>query len=252
MAKVFISYSRKDTDFAKKLTAELQKSELDFWIDWEGIPPTVDWWREIEKGIEESDAFLFLINPDSAKSKICNQEIDHAIQNGKRLIPLVIRDTKADEIHPKLTPLNWIFFRETDNFDASITILLRSIHTDFEWVEVQRRLQVRALEWERSHREKSHLLRGKDLEAAEHNLATNTSKEPCPTDLQREYTYESRKATDKSRRRIIAIVSIAIIILTLLTIFAFYQLDISRAQKLGFQSQVAFANQDYNTALLHA
>jgi hypothetical protein len=65
MAKVFISYSRKDIDFAKRLTGELQKSELDFWIDWEGIPPTVDWWREIEKGIEESDAFLFLISPDS-------------------------------------------------------------------------------------------------------------------------------------------------------------------------------------------
>jgi hypothetical protein len=59
MAKVFVSYSRKDITFAKRLTAELQKSELDFWIDWEGIPPTVDWWREIEKGIEEADVFIF-------------------------------------------------------------------------------------------------------------------------------------------------------------------------------------------------
>ena len=42
VAKVFISYSRKDIDFAKRLTAELQKCDLDFWIDWEGIPPTVD------------------------------------------------------------------------------------------------------------------------------------------------------------------------------------------------------------------
>jgi hypothetical protein len=37
-----------------------------------------------------------------------------------------------------------------------------------------------------------------------------------------------------------------------LTIFAFYQLNISRAQSLGSQAQVAFANQDYNTALLYA
>ncbi|HEY5730298.1 MAG TPA: toll/interleukin-1 receptor domain-containing protein, partial [Anaerolineales bacterium] len=75
MAKVFISYSRKDTEFAKKLTGELQKSDYDFWIDWEGIPHTVDWWREIEKGIEEADIFLFIISPDSATSKICGQEI---------------------------------------------------------------------------------------------------------------------------------------------------------------------------------
>jgi len=193
MAKVFISYSRKDIDFAKRLTAELQKSELDFWIDWEGIPPTVDWRREIEKGIEESDAFLFLISPDSVESKICGEEIDHAVKNGKRLVPLVIRETKGSEVHPKLSSLNWIFFRKTDNFDASISKLLESIHTDFEWVEVQRRLQVRALEWERNHKENSFLLRGKDLGDAELQLATNSSKEPVPTDLQHEYVFDFQK-----------------------------------------------------------
>ena len=70
MTKVFISYSRIDIEFAKRLTTELQKSELDFWIDWEGIPPSVDWWKEIEKGIEEADNFIFLISPDSVKSKV--------------------------------------------------------------------------------------------------------------------------------------------------------------------------------------
>ena len=73
MAKIFISYSRKDIDFAKRLTGELQKNNVDFWIDWEGIPPTVDWWKEIEKGIEEADIFLFLISPDSTTSKVCGQ-----------------------------------------------------------------------------------------------------------------------------------------------------------------------------------
>ena len=58
MAKVFISYSRKDIKFAKRLTGELKKSDLDFWIDWEGIPPTVDWWMEIEKGIPMAHKYL--------------------------------------------------------------------------------------------------------------------------------------------------------------------------------------------------
>ena len=95
MAKVFVSYSRKDIDFARRLTMELKKSELDFWIDWEGIPPTVDWWKEIEKGIEEADIFLFLISPDSASSKVCGMEIDTAVKNAKRIIPLVVRDIKT-------------------------------------------------------------------------------------------------------------------------------------------------------------
>jgi hypothetical protein len=115
MAKVFVSYSRKDIEFAKWLTGELQKSDLDFWIDWEGIPPTVDWWREIEKGIEEADIFLFLISPDSVKSKVCGKEIDTAVKNGKRIIPIVVRDSSWDETPPQLRHLNYIFIRESDD-----------------------------------------------------------------------------------------------------------------------------------------
>ena len=119
MAKVFVSYSRKDIEFAKRLTAELQKGDLDFWIDWEGIPPTVDWWKEIEKGIEEADVFLFLISSDATKSQICAREIEVAVKNGKRLIPLVVRDVRGDETPSQLSHLNWIFFRESDDFDLN-------------------------------------------------------------------------------------------------------------------------------------
>jgi len=200
MAKVFISYSRKDIDFAKRLTGELQKSELDFWIDWEGIPPTVDWWREIEKGIEEADIFIFLISPDSIKSKICGEEIDTAQKNGKRLIPIVVHDIKGDETPRQLSHINWIFFRKNDNFNDSLEKLLVAIHTDYDWVQTHRRLQVKALEWERNNKENSFLLRGKDLEDAEFQLATNTSKEPHPTDLQREHVHSSRQAANRQRR----------------------------------------------------
>ena len=211
MAKVFISYSRKDIDFAKRLTGKLQKSELDFWIDWEGIPPTVDWWKEIERGIEAADVFLFLISPDSAKSQICGQEIDCAVKNGKRLIPLVVRDIKDEAVSPHLSHLNWIFFREIDDFEESAQKLLTGIHTDYDWVQTHRRLQVKALEWERNSKEKSFLLRGKDLNDADLQLATNTSKEPHPTDLQREYVFESRKAADR-QKRITTVISITGII----------------------------------------
>ena len=58
MTSLFISYSRKDIEFAHKLTEAFKGQGLDFWIDWEGIPPTVDWLKEIEKGVEEADTFL--------------------------------------------------------------------------------------------------------------------------------------------------------------------------------------------------
>src|SRR5688572_8219698 len=173
MASLFISYSRKDIDGARKLTKAFHGQDLDFWIDWEGIPPTVDWWKEIQKGIEEADIFLFLISSDSCASKVCKQEIEEATKNGKRLIPIVVRDVRAGEVPTELKPLNWIFLRESDDFDAGFSNLITAIKTDYEWVQQQRRLQVRALEWERSNRENSFLLRGKELEDAELQLATN-------------------------------------------------------------------------------
>lgn len=244
MAKVFVSYSRKDIDFAKRITTELAKSQLDFWIDWEGIPPTVDWWREIEKGVEEADIFLFLISPDSAASKVCGREIDTAVKNAKRIIPLVVRDTRADAAPKQLSHLNWIFFRESDNFDASFGKLMTAIQTDYEWVSTHRRLQVKALEWERNNKENSFLLRGKDLQDAELQLATNTSREPHPTDLQRDLIFESRKATDRQRRVTTGISIAGIIVLATLAVWGWGQavLATNNATTAQAESTRAFNN----------
>ena len=117
MTNVFISYSRKDKAFARKLTEVLEQSRLETWIDWEDIPPTADWMEQIHKGIESADGFLFLLSPDSIVSKVCREEIDHAVQNGKRLIPVIVRDVNPNEVHPALAKVNWIYCREQDIFE---------------------------------------------------------------------------------------------------------------------------------------
>ena len=245
MAKVFISYSRKDIEFAKRLTAELQKSELDFWIDWEGIPPTVDWWREIEKGIEEADIFLFLISPDSVNSKVCGQEIDTAVKNGKRIIPIVARDSSWSETPSQLTHLNYIFIRETDDFNAAVTKLITAIQTDYDWAATHRRLQIKALDWERNSKESGFLLRGLDLLDAEQDLATNNSKDPRPTDLQREYVLASRNDGIRRQRLTLISVTIALVISIVLGVAALIQRQeaidqatISRSQVLAVSSKL--------------
>lgn len=223
MASLFISYSRKDVEAARKLTEAFKGQELDYWIDWEGIPPTVDWWQEIEQGIEEADIFLFFLSPDSAQSKVCKQEIEHAVKNGKRLIPIVVRDITSDEAPSEINHLNWMFFRSTDEFNPAFAKLMTAIKTDYGWVQVHRQLQVKALEWERSNHENSFLLRGKELQDAELQLATNTSKEPHPTDLQREYVFKSRQASDKQRRITFGIAIAGVIALAALAVYGFIQ-----------------------------
>lgn len=216
MARIFISYSRKNIDFARRLTAALQAQEIDFWVDWDGIPPTVDWMQQIQKGIEEADLFLFIISPDSINSQVCKKEIAIAIQNGKRLIPVVASEINWNEAPPEVSHLNYIFFRDTDDFDRAFKKLSAAIDTDYDWVQTHRRLQVKALEWERS-KDAGFLLRGKDLEDAEQQISVNATKSPQPTDIQRDYILKSRQATDRQRRITTAVLAFITLIMVGIT-----------------------------------
>ena len=73
-AEVFISYSRKDGDFARKLNLELQVFGKTTWFDQESIAKGEDFAAEIAKGVEQSDNFLFIISPDSVASEFCEKE----------------------------------------------------------------------------------------------------------------------------------------------------------------------------------
>jgi len=197
MKQLFISYSRKDTEFARRLTESFAAQNMEAWVDWQDIPPTVDWMKQIEKGIEEADIFVFIVSPDSIRSSVCAEEVAHAIKNGKRIAPVVAREVDMKEAPATLTHLNWIFFsRPQDKFETSFEKLLTAVHTDYDWVQTHARLQVKALEWERNQKEGSFLLRGSDLKDAEAQLLVNAGKSPSPTALQREFTSTSRKEED--------------------------------------------------------
>ncbi len=200
MARIFVSYSRKNKEFCRQLTSELEKRELDFWVDWEGIPPTVDWMREIEKGIEEADAFLAIVSTDWIASGVCIDELNIAVKNGKRLIPVVPFDIVWNDVPPALAQLNFIFFTPNFDFTEQLNKLFTALETDYDWQKTHRRLQVKALEWERSNFEPGFLLRGRDLDDAEKQLSINAAKNPFPTELQRSYALKSRQATDRQRR----------------------------------------------------
>ena len=43
MSHIFISYSRRDIDFAQKMVDALAENDLDIWIDWKSVPKSEDW-----------------------------------------------------------------------------------------------------------------------------------------------------------------------------------------------------------------
>ena len=200
MSEVFISYSRRDKAFVKALHAKLTHQNRDTWVDWEDIPITSDWWQEIEAGIEGTDTFVFVISPDSVASEVCNDELNHALNNHKRLVPILRRDGfDHNRLHPDLKRHNWLLFQESDDFDQSFQLLLRAIDTDLDYVRQHTRVLVKAIEWRNRDRNPDLLLRGSDLESVLQWLTQNTEKEPKSTERQREYINESRKAEVERR-----------------------------------------------------
>jgi len=97
MSDIFVSYSRKDKPFVERLVAALQERGKTVWIDWENIPLTADWMKEIEVGIEEADNFLFVISPDSATSDVAQREVRYAASHSKRFVPVLFREPEQTE-----------------------------------------------------------------------------------------------------------------------------------------------------------
>jgi hypothetical protein len=68
--EVFISYSRKDKEFVRRLDEELKRRDREAWVDWEGIPPRDTWEKTIYGAIEATHTFIFVLIPDSIASEV--------------------------------------------------------------------------------------------------------------------------------------------------------------------------------------
>jgi WD40 repeat protein len=221
----FISYSRKDKEFVRRLNDSLDSSGIEAWVDWEGIPPSAEWMDEITRAVEGADAFLFVISPDSLASKVCGDELELGINYNKKLIPILHRDPEMGTVmHDKLSSHNWVYMREQDDYDLGISKVLESINVDLGWVRQHTRLLARAVEWNRKNRNTSFLLQGTDLEDAERwmiEASTQPDREVVP--LQAEYIAASRKASAQRQRNVLIGISLALVVSILLGIFALFQ-----------------------------
>lgn len=227
--RVFISYSRKDKRFAQKLNATLDQADMEAWMDVEDIPLTADWMAEITTSIEASDAFLFVISPDSVKSEVCIRELDLAIAGNKKVVPVLYRDPeKRQKVHLKLASTNWVYMRsKKEKFKDSLPLLISSIKTDLGWVKQHTRLQQRANEWNLKKRQLLYLLQGSDLTDAEKWMADSTVYEGREvTPLQAEYIRASRTHATQKQRNLtvgIAIITVASILIVIFAIFQWYK-----------------------------
>ncbi|MCL4876360.1 MAG: SUMF1/EgtB/PvdO family nonheme iron enzyme [Anaerolineae bacterium] len=90
MSYIFISYSRKDRDYARKVADYLLDAGYDIWID-DRIDFGENWERAIFQAIDNCGAFLVIMTPDSYDSVWVQRECHHAEKRGKAPFPLLLK-----------------------------------------------------------------------------------------------------------------------------------------------------------------
>jgi WD40 repeat protein len=231
MTDLFISYSRDDREFAERIHNAVKKEEgRNAWLDKVDIEKGEQFWREIEQGIDGANALVFLISPTSIKKaageqEYCRREIEYAVRQGKRIIPIVLRDCfhpnervetrLISEIlaHQELRERNWLDFHE-QNFESNFAELLETIDKDLEYVKLHTQFLEYARDWVDGGRKDSNLLRGELLEEAEAWLQSGKEKiqlqrkelwrkyrDPEPTEDQQNFIVQSRLAENERLQR---------------------------------------------------
>ncbi|MEQ1697557.1 MAG: SUMF1/EgtB/PvdO family nonheme iron enzyme [Hyphomicrobiaceae bacterium] len=105
--RLFISYSRADLAFADELAGGLEiDGAFDIAIDRHSIIEGEDWKKRLGALIADSDTVVFLLSPSSAKSEVCQWEVDEAVRLTKRIVPVLVTALGAQPAPTALAALN--------------------------------------------------------------------------------------------------------------------------------------------------
>jgi WD40 repeat protein len=225
---VFISYSRRDKPFVGRLHDALRARDYDVWVDWEDIPPSAEWFEEIRSGVRAADGFVYVISPDSVASGVCGRELDEAVAQHKRIVPVVHRELPKTAVVPaQASALEWVFLRDDDEFEVGLEQLVSALETDLDHVRTHTWLGEAAARWESRGHDRSQLLRGSELARAEAWLVAGAGKQPQATQLQRQFLLSSRQAASRRHATIIGAISIALAVAVGLAVFGLVQRSIA-------------------------
>lgn len=112
----FMSYSREDVSYQKRVIQELRQRGITVWVDTENlIPGSPAWEREIERAIRSAAGIIVLLSPGANNSEWVRREISFAEQNAKRIFPVLIRGDEDDSVPLRLSSHQRVDLRRNFN-----------------------------------------------------------------------------------------------------------------------------------------
>ena len=89
--KIFVSYSRKDSQFTDRLVADLNERGLKTWQDKRDIPTGHEWDIEVQTALQDCTHMLVVLSPASMTSKNVLDEISYFLKQGRPIFPVQIK-----------------------------------------------------------------------------------------------------------------------------------------------------------------
>jgi len=244
---VFVSYRRKDVDFAKKVVSALKDTGREVWVDWEDIPPGVEGFSdEIQLGIEAANAFIAILSPAYLESEYCLMELREAIRLKKKIIPIVYQKFEPTPPPEGIGHINWVYFTphagQENTFEQSFPNMIAALEADHTHTREHTRLLTRAIEWEKRQKGSGFLLSGAEIDQAEAWQVQSASKSPAPTELQLEYVLISRTQQRKQQQRVVVAIGVLLVLAVIAAIYAVFQANEARiSEQIAHSESLASA-----------
>ena len=212
--RVFLSYSRKDGDFTRCLAEarahggyapDFDQSARDPANIDTGISAEDEWWRRLQQMIAAADVMVFIVSPDSAASKVCDEEIAYARNVGKRIIPILRRPIDFAKAPPRLSALN-VKIDFSDDGEAALVAALAqlcaALDLDVAWHRESRRLVGLALKWDAESRPADRVMSPADIRASERLLERRPRSADPPAQVLTDFLEASRTRLEEEMRRL--------------------------------------------------
>ena len=124
--QVFISYSQSDSPLAARVSKALRKTGLKVWDAQVNLLPGDNWAAQVGRALEESDAMVVLLTPNSISSPHVKAEMAYALGSksySNRLIPVAVggrEQLPVDEIPWIVRQLQWVDLPNPEGHDPEV------------------------------------------------------------------------------------------------------------------------------------
>src|SRR4051794_17305861 len=124
MARLFVSYARRDMTVVAQLVNELREMGHEPFYD-QDLTGGQRWWDVLLTRIEECDGFLPVLSDAYLESEACHLEARWASDVGVPILPLDLGGVASEMVDPQVAQTNWIRYGLEDR--TSIARLARAL-----------------------------------------------------------------------------------------------------------------------------